>query len=128
VEFDRRHKVRGVRAAAVHPGVVKTELSRFQDPQAHDEMIEKLSAMSIAEGRGPFQYKTIPQGAATSVWAAPVASADEVGGHYCQDCSVDEVADAELSPMSPGVRSYAVDPVNAQALWAKSEETVGEHF
>jgi hypothetical protein len=33
-------------------------------------------------------FKTIPQGAATSVWAAVVAPADEVGGQYCENCHV----------------------------------------
>src|SRR5262249_44781572 len=32
VAFDRRHRGRGVRAAAVHPGVIRTELGRHMDP------------------------------------------------------------------------------------------------
>jgi hypothetical protein len=30
--------------------------------------------------------------------------------------------------VSPGVRPYAIDPERAKALWARSEELVGERF
>jgi NAD(P)-dependent dehydrogenase (short-subunit alcohol dehydrogenase family) len=128
VEFDRRHRARGVRAAAVHPGVIKTELDRHMKPDELDKVVEYINAQLAAEGRPPFQFKTIPQGAATSVWAAFVAPADEVGGRYCDDCQVSQVTTGLISAVSPGVRPYAVDPERAKALWAKSEEMVGEHF
>jgi mono/diheme cytochrome c family protein len=57
------------------------------------------------------EFKTIPQGAATSIWAGVVASGDEVGGRYCADCHVvTNVTDGELSVLSDGVRPYALDP------------------
>ena len=74
------------------------------------------------------QFKTIPQGAATSVWAAFVAPAEEVGGRYCEDSQVSQVTEGLISPVSPGVRPYALDPEHAKALWARSEELVGERF
>ena len=64
----------------------------------------------------------------TSVWAAFVATAEEVGGRYCEDCQVSQVTDGLISPVSPGVRPYALDPERAKALWARSEDLVGEHF
>jgi NAD(P)-dependent dehydrogenase (short-subunit alcohol dehydrogenase family) len=128
VEFDRRHRARGVRATAVHPGGIKTELSRHISDAALDAMLVQINAALAAEGRPPYQLKTIPQGAATSVWAGFVARAEDVGGRYCEDCHVSEVTPGELGPTSPGVRSYALDPANAQALWVKSEELVGERF
>lgn len=69
-------------------------------------------------------------GSATSVWAAVVAPAEEVGGRYCENCHVGKVVapDAVITAVSEGVRAYAVDPVNAEALWKKSEEMVGEKF
>jgi len=78
----------------------------------------------------PFQWKTIPQGAATSVWAGFVAPADEIGGRYCENCHVGNVVpdDVTISAISEGVRGYALDPKNAEALWKKSEELVGESF
>jgi hypothetical protein len=81
-----------------------------------------------ADGQPPFQWKTIQQGAATSVWAAFVARAEDVGGRYCENCQVSEVSDGLISPVSPGVKSYALDPEHAKALWTKSEQMVGERF
>jgi NAD(P)-dependent dehydrogenase (short-subunit alcohol dehydrogenase family) len=130
VEFDRRHRGRGVRAAAVHPGVIQTELGRHMDPSHLEGMIKQMNNQLVAEGKGPFQWKTVPQGTATSVWAAVVAPADEIGGKYCENCHVGEVvADSTtISGVSEGVRGYALDPNNAEALWKKSEEMVGEKF
>jgi NAD(P)-dependent dehydrogenase (short-subunit alcohol dehydrogenase family) len=130
VEFDRRHRSRGIRATAVHPGGIQTELGRHLDPAWIPGMIEQMNKDLAAEGKPPFQFKTIPQGAATSVWAGVVAQADEVGGRYCENCHVGVVVpdDQKISAISEGVRSYALDPERAKALWAKSEELVGERF
>ena len=74
-----------------------------------------------------FEWKSIPQGAATSVWAGVVAAAEVVGGRYCEDCGVAEVT--EVGPdVRSGVRAYALDLNHAKALWALSEKLVGEHF
>jgi NAD(P)-dependent dehydrogenase (short-subunit alcohol dehydrogenase family) len=130
VEFDRRHRSRGIRAAAVHPGGIQTELGRHLDPAWIPGMIDRMNRDLAAEGRPPFQFKTIPQGAATSVWAGVVAHADEVGGRYCENCHVGVIVpdDREISSISEGVRGYALDPERAGALWAKSEKLVGERF
>ena len=125
VEFDRRHKARGVRATAVHPGGIRTELSRHMGAAELEALIANVNA-ARPEGEPPFEFKSIPQGAATSVWAGVVAPTDEVGGHYCEDCHVAEIADGE--GIREGVRRYALDPERAKALWAKSEEMVGERF
>jgi NAD(P)-dependent dehydrogenase (short-subunit alcohol dehydrogenase family) len=126
VEFDRRYKARGVRAAAVHPGGIATELGRHLSPDAMQALVDNLNAQRDA-GAPAFEFKSIPQGAATSVWAAAVASADAVGGKYCEDCHVAALSDAG-DMMSGGVRAYALDPERARALWAKSEAMVGETF
>jgi NAD(P)-dependent dehydrogenase (short-subunit alcohol dehydrogenase family) len=128
VEFDRRYKARGVRATALHPGGILTELGRHLQPGELEATVERINAQLVAEGRPPFQFKTIPQGAATSVWAAFVAPPDEVGGRYCEDCQVSQVTEGLISPVSPGVRPYALDPGHAKALWARSEELVGELY
>jgi NAD(P)-dependent dehydrogenase (short-subunit alcohol dehydrogenase family) len=130
VAFDRRHRGNGIRAAAVHPGGVRTELDRHMDPVHIQKMIEQMNKQRAPEGKAPFQLKTIPQGAATSVWAAVVAPADEVGGQYCENCHVGKIVpdDVTITAVSEGVRSYALDPKNAEALWKKSEEIVGEKF
>ena len=121
VEFDRRHKAGGVRATAVHPGVIATELGRYMTPEVRAQIIPPTQ-----EGQAdPIPWKTIPQGAATSVWAGVVAPADEVGGRYCEDCHVAELRSGEARG---GVRAYALDPERAKLLWAKSEAMVGETF
>jgi NAD(P)-dependent dehydrogenase (short-subunit alcohol dehydrogenase family) len=124
VEFDRRHKAAGLRAAAVHPGVIPTELSRHMTPEVSQRLSSSLPAGMPAEA--PRFMKTIPQGAATSVWAGVIAPAELVGGLYCEDCHVAEIADEPSA--GSGVRAYALDPEHAKALWAKSEEMVGETF
>jgi NAD(P)-dependent dehydrogenase (short-subunit alcohol dehydrogenase family) len=130
VAFDQRHHERGVRAAAVHPGVIQTELGRNMDPSHLENMIKQMNDQLVAEGKGPFEWKTIPQGAATSVWAGVVAPAAEIGGRYCENCHVGKIVPdgVTISGVSEGVRGYALDPQRAEALWKKSEEMVGESF
>lgn len=119
VELDRRLRARGVRATAVHPGGIQTDLGRHLTEETMNALIE------TREER-PFEWKTVPQGAATSVWAGFVAASDEVGGQYCEDCAVAPVIDDQT--ISPGVMRYALDPHTAAALWARSEQLVDETF
>jgi NAD(P)-dependent dehydrogenase (short-subunit alcohol dehydrogenase family) len=130
VAFDQRHRERGVRAAAVHPGVIQTELGRYMEPGSIQKMLDQISQQLSTDGQAAFQWKTVPQGAATSVWAAVVAPADQIGGRYCENCHVGELVpdDAPISPVSEGVRGYALDPNAGAGLWKKSEELVGESF
>ncbi len=119
VGLDRRIKGRGVRASAVHPGAIHTELSRHMTP----DLVQQVTG---GRGIGSVTFKTIPQGAATTVWAGFRAPAEEVGGRYCEDCHV-AVITKDLT-VRAGVRAYAIDPARAEALWTKSEEMVGERF
>ncbi|HEV2169792.1 MAG TPA: hypothetical protein VGR40_02535, partial [Candidatus Binatus sp.] len=122
VALDRRLKGRGVRATALHPGGIQTELGRHMTPELMQEMMPRWTQMK----GGPMRFKNVPQGAATSVWCGFVAPADAIGAHYCEDCHVAEINDDATSRV--GVRSYALDPAHAEALWRKSEEMVGEKF
>jgi len=126
VELDRRLKHRGVRATAVHPGGIQTELARHMQPGELQALVDRINSEQPV-GAPPYEFKSIPQGAATSVWAGVVA--DAVGAHYCEDCHVAEIVSgpAEIG-LRQGVRPYALDPERAKALWAKSEEMVGESF
>jgi NAD(P)-dependent dehydrogenase (short-subunit alcohol dehydrogenase family) len=129
VAFDRRHRGRGVRATAVHPGAIRTELARHMDAGQLQILIDRINQQLAAEGKS-FTWKTIPQGAATSVWAAVVGPADEIGGRYCANCQIARIVrdGTAITPASEGVLAYAVDPDSAEALWRKSEELVGESF
>lgn len=125
VEFDRRHRARGVRATSVHPGGIHTELARYMSPEVMQGLLDRIEAERPADA-APFEWKSIPQGAATSVWAGVVASAEDVGGRYCEDCHVARVV--ESLELREGVRPYALDPERAKALWATSEDLVAERF
>jgi NAD(P)-dependent dehydrogenase (short-subunit alcohol dehydrogenase family) len=124
VGLEARLAARGIHAYAVHPGGIQTNLGRHMTP----EMIETLMARVTSKDTG-FAWKTIPQGAATSCWAA---TAPEIeggsgtgGGVYCEDCHVAAVDDVSSNG---GVRSYALDPATADALWALSEELTGARY
>jgi hypothetical protein len=91
------------------------------------ELLEYIAQAARLPGGKPIVWKSVSQGAATSVWAAAVANAEAVGGRYCEDCHVADVVDAP-GFTSVGVRPYALDPERAEALWAKSEELVRERF
>jgi len=124
VALDARLRDKGVRACAVHPGGIQTELGRHLTPDTLKQMMDRLR--SQGQSQGQFQFKSVPQGAATSVWAAVVADPSETGGRYCEDCGVAEQVTA--SDAAVGVRPYAQDPKSAEMLWSKSEEMVGEAF
>jgi NAD(P)-dependent dehydrogenase (short-subunit alcohol dehydrogenase family) len=125
VEFDRRHKAAGIRATAVHPGAIHTELGRYMTPEVLKGLMDAIAASKTDDNPG-MRFKTVPQGAATTVWAGFVAPADAVGGRYCEDCHVAEIA--TVPGLGGGVCAYALDLENAKALWAKSEQMVGERF
>jgi NAD(P)-dependent dehydrogenase (short-subunit alcohol dehydrogenase family) len=119
VELERRLGPRGVHAYAVHPGVIQTELSRHLDEADWEMMRGRVDS-------GEMKLKTIPAGAATSVYAATAPELEGRGGIYLYDCQIAEVNDDEST--RDGVRSYALDPEAAKRLWAVSEEMVGQSF
>jgi NAD(P)-dependent dehydrogenase (short-subunit alcohol dehydrogenase family) len=109
----------GVRAFAVHPGGIMTPLQRHL---SQEEMREVGWIDAAGRPINP-NFKSPPQGAATQVWAATAPALEGMGGVYCEDCDIAEVNDKE-TPRA-GVRSYAVDPEQAQRLWALSAELTG---
>ena len=120
VGLEARFAVLGIHAYAVHPGGIQTNLGRHMTP----EMIETLMKRVTSSDAG-FQWKTIPQGAATSCWAATAEELEGRGGLYCEDCHVAEVDDQSSTG---GVRSYALNPSFADRLWKLSEELTGARF
>jgi NAD(P)-dependent dehydrogenase (short-subunit alcohol dehydrogenase family) len=121
-EFDRRHRAQGIRAASVMPGNSLTDLPRNFTPEQLQGLFATVGKARADAGLPPGQLKDIGQAAATSVWAAVIADAEEIGGRYLEDCAVAPVNDT-LNPFADGVRSYALDPVKAGQLWAQSEES-----
>lgn len=120
VGLEARLAGRGIHAYAVHPGGIQTNLGRHMT----EEMVAALMARVTTKDTG-FAWKTIPQGAATSCWAATAPELEGTGAVYCEDCHVAAVDDGSATG---GVRSYAVDPVAAERLWTLSEQLTGAHY
>ena len=112
VELDRRLAGRGVRSYAVHPGMIRTELGRYM---TRDD-VAALGNRAKSGGGLP-SFKTLEQGAATSVWAATSPELADRGGVYLADCQVTD----EHAP-------WALDAESAARLWVLSEQLVGEKF
>ncbi|MBD2261281.1 SDR family NAD(P)-dependent oxidoreductase [Pseudanabaena sp. FACHB-2040] len=127
VEFDRRHRDRGIRAASVMPGNSLTDLPRHFSQEELQGLLQTVDAARTEAGLPPKELKELPQAAATSVWAAVVANKDEIGGHYLEDCAIAPINDTP-NPFADGVRSYALDVNKAKQLWAKSEELISAAF
>ncbi|MEU0465598.1 SDR family NAD(P)-dependent oxidoreductase [Amycolatopsis sp. NPDC006131] len=107
------------RAFSLHPGAILTPLQR------HLDTADMVAAGWIDEHGNPADpsFKTPEQGAATQVWAATSPQLDGLGGLYCEDCDIAEPTDS--TEMIAGVRDYAVDPAEAERLWALSAELTG---
>jgi NAD(P)-dependent dehydrogenase (short-subunit alcohol dehydrogenase family) len=134
VELDTRGKVFGVRAYSVHPGaVVGTDLDR-------EEPIELFKQLGTHDAEGNLKpevakkLKTIPQGAATTIWCATSPMLNNIGGVYCENA---EVAELDLGNIEHrydepltlrGVQPYSLDETNAKRLWPLSEEMTGVKF
>ena len=121
VELDRRGQSSGVRAFAVHPGGIMTELQRHLPKE---EMV--AAGWMDAEGNLREGFKSPEQGAATSVWAATSPALAGRGGVYCEDCDVARPTDKN-SPLAryQGVDAHAVDRAEATKLWNLSAELTG---
>ena len=122
VGLDSRGQRSGVRAFAVHPGGIMTDLQRFMPDE------EKRAMGWIDEqGRVDERFKTTEQGAATSVWCATSPQLAGMGGVYCEDCDIAAIAEP-TAPGFAGVRPWAIDPAAADALWTLSEKLTGTSF
>lgn len=126
MELDNRAQAFNVRAYSLHPGSIGgTELAR----EAPLELFQKMG-LTDAEGNilpeVAASLKTIPQGAATTVWCAASPMLNDTGGVYCEDADIAPLAAEE--GVSLGVKTYAVDESNAKKLWDLSEEMTGIHF
>jgi NAD(P)-dependent dehydrogenase (short-subunit alcohol dehydrogenase family) len=126
MELDHRGRSHNVRAYSLHPGAIGgTELGR-------DASIELFQQMGYCDADGVLfpevvaRLKTIPQGAATTVWAATSPLLNNIGGVYCENA---EIASLSLNAeMEEGVKMYAVDKANAKQLWKMSEDMTGISF
>jgi NAD(P)-dependent dehydrogenase (short-subunit alcohol dehydrogenase family) len=129
VALDRRGEASGIRAFAVHPGAVPSDLTRYMTDEElrgfglsrEDSRVPIPAGTSVAEGG---DFKTLEQGAATSLWCATSPQLAGMGGVYCLDVDIAEVLPSD-SATGPGVLPRAIDPKTAERLWTLSEELTG---
>jgi NAD(P)-dependent dehydrogenase (short-subunit alcohol dehydrogenase family) len=126
LELDNRAKSFGVRSYSLHPGSIHgTELAR-------EASLELFQQMGFYDKEGNMKpevlasLKTIPQGAATTVWAATSPLLNNIGGVYCEDVDVAEINHEQT--FSAGVKPYSLDESNAKRLWTLSEKLTGITF
>jgi NAD(P)-dependent dehydrogenase (short-subunit alcohol dehydrogenase family) len=126
LELDNRAKAYNVRAYSLHPGNINgTELAR-------EAPLELFRKMGLCDADGNIlpeveaSLKTIPQGASTTVWCATTSMLNDIGGVYCEDTNIAELA--LDSSASSGVKPYSLDETNAKRLWKISEEMTGITF
>lgn len=126
LELDNRAKAFNVRAYSLHPGSIGgTELAR----EASLELFQKMGFCDEEGNMKPevmASLKTIPQGAATTVWAATSPLLNNIGGVYCEDVDVAGINYGQA--FSAGVKQYSLDEANAKRLWKLSEEMTGIKF
>jgi NAD(P)-dependent dehydrogenase (short-subunit alcohol dehydrogenase family) len=119
VALDARLQGLGVRSFAVHPGIIMTRLSRHMEAADY----ETLGANTPSGEE--LVFKTVEQGAATSVWAATSPDLEGLGGIYLENC---QIAQPAVQGAASGVESYATEDAAANRLWSLSEERVGQSF
>ncbi|MCX2732981.1 SDR family NAD(P)-dependent oxidoreductase [Saccharopolyspora sp. NFXS83] len=116
VEATRRWSGDGIHANSLMPGGIMTGLQRHVPAETRAEW-----------SRAPM-LKTPQQGAATTLVAALAPEFAEVGGKYLEDCAESPVIpdDAETTPVSGGVRRWALDPEAAERLWEVSRRLLDD--
>lgn len=134
VELDERGKEFNIRAYSLHPGsVYGTDLGR-------EEPIELFKQLGTHDENGNIKpevearLKTVPQGAATTIWCAVSPQLNEIGGVYCENCDIAEIDRGQIEHRFDepatirGVQPYSIDKNNAERLWKLSEEMLGFRF
>lgn len=121
VHLDALGAEQGVRAFAVHPGGIMTELQRHLPK-------EEMIAMGWMDEEGNINelFKTPEQGASTSIFAATSPQLDGMGGVYCEDADIANIEDPD-NAMGRffGVKPYAIEADNAAKLWDVSVAATG---
>jgi len=116
-EIERRHGSLGLHALSLHPGVIETALGQHMPDEVFQEKMQDPELRRC--------LKSVPQGAATTVWAAVSKELEGKGGLYLDDCTVAEYGDEDESRLGPKFASHAYDAGEEARLWKDSLEMVG---
>ncbi|MCI1682583.1 MAG: SDR family NAD(P)-dependent oxidoreductase [Bacteroides sp.] len=126
LELDNRSQSSRVRVYSAHPGsIAGTELAR-------EASLELFQQMGFYDAKGNLlpeaaaSLKTIPQGAATTIWCATNPLLNKIGGVYCENADIATLATDTTT--TGGVKSYSLDETNAKRLWKWTEEITGITF
>jgi len=125
LELDRLGAPYHLRAFSLHPGAIYTALTRHMEKSDFEQVgaLNEQGELKTTEEAG---FKTVAQGAATSVWCAVDERLAGMGGVYCEDGDIASVAVDDGA--ETGVSSWASDPDTAKRLWALSEQLTGVRF
>lgn len=134
LELDNRGRKYNVRAYSLHPGSINgTELGR-EAPIALFQQMGTFDENGKIKPEVASTLKTIPQGAATTIWCAVSPLLNDIGGVYCEDA---DIAPLDLGNIQHrydqpttlrGVQPYSLEENNAKRLWAFTEELTGLSF
>lgn len=116
-QIERLYGSQSLHAFSVQPGPTGTGL--------YQHMSEADVAASQSDPTLAKMFKTVGQGAATTVWAATAKALEGQGGKYLEDCQISKPWDSATGPWGPGYGSWTYDEKKEAKLWAKSLELVG---
>jgi NAD(P)-dependent dehydrogenase (short-subunit alcohol dehydrogenase family) len=116
-EIERRYGSKGLHGWSVHPGSIATELQRH--------MTEETKEAWMKNDQLTKSYKTVEQGAATTVWASVARELEGEGGKYVEDCGIAKRHVEADGDFGLGYASHAYDPEGEAELWEKSLKLVG---
>jgi NAD(P)-dependent dehydrogenase (short-subunit alcohol dehydrogenase family) len=127
VEATRRWAGDGITANAVHPGaILDTNLTRHMDQDELARVVAGIRSRQAQSGQAGMGFKSVLQGAATSVLVATSPLLDGIGGRYFEDCNEGHPLPPDFPHTSvSGVAPYAIDPDNAVRLWELSLSLTG---
>jgi NAD(P)-dependent dehydrogenase (short-subunit alcohol dehydrogenase family) len=118
VEATRRWAPEGIFVNALMPGGIATPLQRHLPAHYAEQALQAFRAAGT-------DFKSVEQGAATSVLLAASPLLDGIGGRYFEDCNEAVVVNRRGGPGRGGVAPYALDPANAERLWELSLNLIG---
>jgi NAD(P)-dependent dehydrogenase (short-subunit alcohol dehydrogenase family) len=126
LELNRRARDYPMLAFSVHPGSILTDLSRHLS-------LEDMQAMGFRDEKGEipkedkYRFKSVGQGAATTIWCATSPLLENIGGVYCEDCNIARSVSVDWKERN-GILPWACDLENAERLWQLTEEQIGVNF